>query len=52
MAQPKKCKHPACNCMTTDGKDYCGDHCRDSRKMTELICQCNHPECKGEPLRA
>ena len=50
MAQPKK-PH-ACNCMTTDGKDYCGDRCKGSKKMTELVCQCNHPGCKGEPLKA
>jgi hypothetical protein len=52
MAQSKKCKHPACNCTTKDGKDYCGDHCKDRKQMTELTCGCNHPECKGEPLRA
>jgi hypothetical protein len=52
MAQAKKCKHAACNCMTSDGKDYCGDRCKDSKNMTELTCQCNHPECKGEALKA
>lgn len=49
MAQSKKCKHPACNCVTSDGKDYCGDHCKNSKKMTELTCQCNHADCKGKP---
>jgi hypothetical protein len=51
MTQPKKCKHAACNCMTTDGKDYCGDRCKDSKKITELVCQCNHPGCKAEALK-
>lgn len=52
MAQTKKCKHAACNCILSDGKDYCSDRCKDSKKMTELTCQCNHLDCKGEPLRA
>ena len=41
MAQTKKCKHHACNCMTTDGKDYCGDRCKDSKKITELTLPLN-----------
>lgn len=52
MSQAKKCKHAACNCMASNGKDYCSDRCKDSKKMTELTCQCNHPGCKGEALKA
>ncbi len=52
MNRTKQCKHSGCNCTTTDGKDYCSDRCKDSKKMTELTCQCNHPACKGEALKA
>lgn len=48
----KTCKHAACSCTTQDGKDYCSDTCKDARKVTELTCQCNHPECRGEPAKA
>ncbi len=52
MDKVKKCKHAACNCVPADGKPFCGDVCKNAKNVTELMCQCNHPECKGEPLRA
>lgn len=52
MDKNRKCKHAACNCMTTDGKDYCSDHCKDARKVTEIYCQCHHPQCSGEAAKA
>jgi hypothetical protein len=52
MEKGKKCKHDGCNCVPADGKPYCSDRCKDRKNVTELTCQCNHPECKGEPLRA
>lgn len=48
----KKCKHPACTCIVTDGKDYCSNSCEDAGDTTELACQCGHPGCAGEELRA
>jgi len=48
----KKCKHSSCSCVPADGKDYCSEVCKNAKKVTELTCQCNHQECKGEPLKA
>jgi hypothetical protein len=25
---------------------YCSEHCRDNAELTELRCDCGHPECK------
>ncbi len=52
MDKTRKCKHAGCGCVTTDGKDYCSDRCKDTKKIMEITCQCNHPECKGQELRA
>jgi hypothetical protein len=48
----KKCKHASCSCIPADGKDYCSEVCKNAKKVTELTCQCNHPECKGEGVKA
>lgn len=52
MSGAKKCAHPACNCPVTDGKKYCSTKCESSKSMTELACQCDHPGCHGEQLKA
>jgi hypothetical protein len=52
MNTPSKCTHPACNCVPADGKKYCSDTCSDSKGLLELTCQCQHPECQGEALKA
>ncbi|WP_158615539.1 hypothetical protein [Acidipila sp. EB88] len=46
---PKKCSHPACFCMVPGGDKYCSDHCRDTKGMTELNCQCHHSACQHTP---
>jgi len=46
-ATPKKCAHPACFCITENGKKYCSDRCHDAHGMTELNCQCHHPVCEN-----
>ncbi len=44
MADPKKCKHPACNCHTVN--DYCSTACEDAGDTLEIACNCGHPGCK------
>ncbi len=41
----KKCAHEICKCMTSE--TYCSEVCRDARNVTELACQCSHPECRA-----
>ena len=51
MNQTSKCKHPACNCLSLDGKKYCSETCADARGMLELSCQCQHPACQSKELK-
>jgi hypothetical protein len=51
MNAPSKCARPACNCIPADGKKYCSEVCADAKAVTELTCQCQHPECHGEKLK-
>jgi hypothetical protein len=51
MSTKNKCAHPACNCVAPEGKTYCSDYCETAKKLTELACQCDHPECQGELLK-
>ena len=44
MSDMKKCKHPACNCHTTEA--YCSDSCKMAGDKLELACNCGHPGCK------
>lgn len=52
MTETKKCAHPACNCTVSAGQKYCSSKCESAKKMTELTCQCDHPGCRGEQLKA
>jgi hypothetical protein len=52
MNTPSKCARPACNCIPPDGKQYCSEICADAKGVTELTCQCQHPACQGEKLKA
>jgi hypothetical protein len=52
MSEHEKCAHPACNCVPAGGKKYCSETCADAKTMTELACQCTHPACQGEALKA
>ena len=52
MSQTAKCAHPACTCVPSAGKSYCSETCSDEKKMTEIACQCKHPECQGTTLTA
>jgi hypothetical protein len=42
--ETKKCGHASCGCMVT-GKKFCCQMCEDSRKVTDLHCDCRHDEC-------
>jgi hypothetical protein len=49
MAKTNKCAHPSCSCQVPEkgefGK-YCSEHCRDAADLSELRCECGHPQCK------
>jgi hypothetical protein len=51
MSTTTKCAHPACSCLALQGKSYCSDTCERAKDLTELTCQCQHPECRGELLK-
>ncbi len=47
-----KCKHELCSCTVQKGESYCSTICEDSKGKTALACDCKHPGCTGEALRA
>jgi metallothionein len=51
MSDKKKCAHPACSCIPPEHHVYCSQNCQDTKSMTELVCQCDHPGCQGEALK-
>ena len=51
MNTTSKCAHPACNCVPSKGKEFCSEACRDAKSITELACQCQHPDCQGKALK-
>jgi len=51
MSTTKQCAHPACSCTVPDGKTYCSESCELAKGLTELTCQCQHPQCRGEELK-
>jgi hypothetical protein len=51
MTETKKCAHPACDCLVAGKSKYCSEKCEDTKSMTELACQCDHPACRGEALK-
>ena len=50
MADQKKCAHELCNCMAPSGEKYCSTVCENSKDVTSLECECNHPACAGRKL--
>lgn len=51
MNAPAKCAHPACNCVPAKGQEFCSEVCRSAKGMTEITCQCQHPECQGNGMK-
>jgi metallothionein len=52
MAEAKKCEHASCTC-TVSGKDkYCSARCEAAGDKVEVACECGHPGCRGEILKA
>ena len=51
MNAKSKCDHPACSCIPNNGERYCSATCADAKTLTELACQCDHPQCRGEALK-
>jgi metallothionein len=52
MSEIKRCAHPACSCVPPEGEAYCSTNCQDAKDLSELACQCDHPGCQGEMLKA
>jgi hypothetical protein len=54
MTKSTKCARPACECLVSTpdsvGK-YCSERCREAGLITELRCDCPHPECRHPELR-
>ena len=48
MAANKKCAHPSCSCMTSDGSKYCSTECQAMQKTPDVSCSCGHAGCKGK----
>lgn len=42
----KKCAHPVCSCMVTEGK-YCSTQCEAMEKTPDIACKCGHPGCRA-----
>ncbi len=51
MADAKKCAHSSCTCVVTD-KKYCSKQCEDHKDVAELACDCGHPGCSGDQIKA
>ncbi len=47
----KKCAHPSCTCRTPEGQSYCSKSCESAKDVTDITCQCQHPDCQGTQLR-
>ena len=45
---PTKCAHPACGCLTDGDSEYCSQPCQEAADLTEIACQCGHPECPAQ----
>jgi hypothetical protein len=52
MSETKKCAHPTCDCIPPEKQKYCSEVCEDAKNITEFTCQCDHPACRGEALKA
>jgi hypothetical protein len=46
-SKAKKCAHPICSCLTTEG-EYCSIECEAMEAMPDIDCHCGHAMCKGE----
>ncbi|HEX8652732.1 MAG TPA: hypothetical protein VF708_18090 [Pyrinomonadaceae bacterium] len=44
----KKCKNPACSCPAADDGNYCSANCEGAGDITQIDCDCGHPECSGD----
>jgi hypothetical protein len=48
MAAQKKCAHPPCTCLASEGSKYRSTECAAMEKTPDLDCLCPHPDCKGK----
>jgi hypothetical protein len=53
VVELEKCAHDSCVCPIAEDRpygDYCSQHCEEAAELTELKCECGHPECMGRSL--
>ena len=47
-----KCAHEPCTCMVSAGASYCSAYCEHTATSgtprKEPVCECGHPDCRGE----
>ena len=44
--QKEKCAHPSCGCPPAADSKFCSALCEGNQGISDIICGCNHPECK------
>ena len=49
MENENKCGFKLCGCGVANGKTYCSEYCKDAVEidLTEIACDCDHPDCNG-----
>jgi len=47
-SESKKCGNPPCDCIPSDGSDYCSAYCAGAEERTGVVCHCGHTECEGD----
>jgi hypothetical protein len=48
MPTTKKCGNTPCNCIPTDGSEYCSAYCEGAEEATDVVCHCGHASCEGD----
>jgi metallothionein len=46
----KKCAHPNCSCLVTDGTKYCSAQCEATAEHADIDCKCGHSGCSGKVI--
>jgi hypothetical protein len=46
--EARTCKNPTCNCRVEDDARYCSANCEGAGDVTQIDCDCGHPECEGD----
>ena len=46
--EERQCKNPTCNCKVEKDAKYCSANCEGAGGVTQIDCDCGHPECEGD----